>query len=83
MADNFYWLISAPKTQQDTFATVNRKTAKEHAYSSNYQFVVPELKVGTLDSLMMLSDDLSKIDTFVESTTKKIVRQLTEIDKKT
>jgi len=40
------------------------------------------LKVGTLDSLFLLSDDLAKIDTFVENTTKQIVRQLTDIDKK-
>jgi V-type H+-transporting ATPase subunit C len=82
MADHFYWLISAPKTPQDTFQTVNRKTAKEHNYATNFKFEVPDLKVGTLDSLMMLSDDLAKIDTFVENTTKKIVRQLTDIDKK-
>lgn len=82
MASNFYWLISAPKTPppRDTFDEVNRRTGGSH--SNNHKFEVPDLKVGTLDSLMMLSDDLSRIDTFVENTTKKIVRQLTEIDKK-
>jgi V-type H+-transporting ATPase subunit C len=84
MAEKYFWLISAPKTPQDTFATVNRRTAKEHNLSTNYKFEIPDLKVGTLDSLMALSDDLSKIDTFVEQTTKKIVRQLMDInDKKT
>jgi V-type H+-transporting ATPase subunit C len=82
MADHFYWLISAPRTPQDTFQTVVRKTSREHSYATNYIFEVPDLKVGTLDSLMMLSDDLAKIDAFVENTTKKIVRQLTDIDKK-
>lgn len=79
--DNFFWLISAPKTPQDTFGTVNRRTAKEHSFSTNNIFEVPDLKVGNLDTLMMLSDDLQKIDIFVESTTKRIVRQLAEIDK--
>jgi hypothetical protein len=31
-----------------------------------------ELKVGTLDSLMSLSDDLQKIDIFVEGVVKKV-----------
>jgi len=82
MADNYYWLISAPKTPQDTYQTVVRNTSKAHAYATCYKFEVPELKVGTLDSLMMLSDDLARIDVFVEHTTKKIVRQLGDIDKK-
>jgi len=83
--DKFYWLISAPKPQKgpSVFETLNRRTSKEHNYSSNYSFNIPDLKVGTLDSLMALSDDLAKIDLFVENTTKKIVRQLMEImDKK-
>jgi len=81
MADKYYWLISAPKTPQDTFTTLTRKTSRD--YSTNYKLEVPDLKVGTLDSLMALSDDLSRIDIFVESTTKKIVKQLMEIvDKK-
>jgi len=83
MTEKYYWLISAPKTPQDTFATLTRKTSKEHQYSTNFKLEVPDLKVGTLDSLMALSDDLSRNDTFVETTTKKIVRQLMEIvDKK-
>jgi len=84
-ADKFYWLISAPKPQKgpSVFETLKRRTSEEHNYSSNYMFNIPDLKVGTLDSLMALSDDLARIDLFVESTTKKIVRQLMEIvDKK-
>jgi len=75
-------LISAPKTPQDTFGTVVSRTSKQREYATCFKFEVPELKVGTLDSLMMLSDDLARIDAFVENTTKKIVRQLGEIDKK-
>lgn len=64
------------------FETLNRRTSKENNLSHNYLFGIPDLKVGTLDSLMALSDDLAKIDIFVESTTKKIVRQLVEISDK-
>lgn len=30
--------------------------------SENYKLKIPELRVGTLDSLMSLSDDLDRID---------------------
>jgi len=39
-------------------------------------FSVPELRVGTLDALMSLSDDLVKFDTYVEGVTRKIAAQL-------
>jgi V-type H+-transporting ATPase subunit C len=39
-------------------------------------FTVPALKVGTLDSLMSLSDDMFKFETYVESMAKKIANQL-------
>jgi V-type H+-transporting ATPase subunit C len=82
--DKYYWLISAPKPAKgpSVFETLNRRTSKENNLSNNFMFGIPDLKVGTLDSLMALSDDLAKIDTFVENTTKKIVRQLVEISDK-
>jgi len=82
--DKYYWLVSAPKPTKgpSVFETLNRKTSKENNLSNNYLFSIPDLKVGTLDSLMALSDDLAKIDLFVETTTKKIVRQLVDISDK-
>jgi V-type H+-transporting ATPase subunit C len=71
-----FFLISAPKTREDTFNTLNKKTADEHDFSVNYKFQVPDLKVGTLDSLMALSDDLNRVDLLVEATTRKIANQL-------
>jgi len=80
MADKHYWLIAVPNGP-NLYETLNRATSKQ--VNMNYKFTVPDLKVGTLDSLMALSDDLARIDLYVENTTKKIVRQLTEIvDKK-
>jgi len=74
-----YWLISAPKTNEDTFNTLNKKTSDETDFSVNYKFVVPDLKVGTLDSLMALSDDLVKMDAHVENVTRKISGQLFDV----
>ena len=49
--------------------------------ASVYDFKVPAdgLRVGTLDSLVSLSDDLVKIDMLSEATVLKIYRQLSEM----
>eukprot|EP01116_Phalansterium_solitarium_P002753 TRINITY_DN1298_c2_g1_i1.p1 TRINITY_DN1298_c2_g1~~TRINITY_DN1298_c2_g1_i1.p1 ORF type:complete len:386 (+),score=90.96 TRINITY_DN1298_c2_g1_i1:109-1266(+) len=78
-SEKLYWLISAPKTADDTFAVLNRATQPDHL-SVNYKFNVPnELKVGTLDSLMALSDDLHKVDTYVENVTRKVANHLFDL----
>lgn len=43
------------------------------------RFTLPELKVGTLDSLMVLSDDLVKVNSMLEAVVNKIRRQLFEM----
>lgn len=77
--DKEYWLISAPKTREDTFNTLNKKTANDNDFSSNWKFAVPDLKVGTLDSLMSLSDELHKYDIYIEMATRKIANQLFDV----
>lgn len=42
------------------------------------QFNLPELRVGTLDSLLALSDDLVKVSSLVAGTTQKIRRHIME-----
>jgi len=79
MEGKTYWLISAPKTNEDTFNTLNKKTTDELELSQNYKFQVPDLKVGTLDGLMALSDDLVKMDAYVENVTRKIASQLFDL----
>ena len=44
-----------------------------------FKFEVPSLTVGTLDTLMTLSDDLVKTDGVVESTVRKIERTTAEL----
>ncbi|CAG0884823.1 unnamed protein product [Cyprideis torosa] len=76
-----YWMISAPgdKTCQQTWETMNNLTSKQHNLSINYKFHIPDLKVGTLDQLVGLSDDLGKLDTFVEGITRKLAAYLGEV----
>lgn len=76
-----YWLISAPgdKTCQQTWDTMNNLTAKQHSLSVNYKFHIPDLKVGTLDQLVGLSDDLGKLDAYVEQVTRKVATYLGEV----
>ena len=73
MSSYEYWLISAPgdKTCQQTFDKLNQATSKQQL-STNWKFHVPDLKVGTLDQLVGLSDDLGKLDTFVEQITRSL-----------
>ncbi|KAL3289166.1 hypothetical protein HHI36_003602 [Cryptolaemus montrouzieri] len=76
-----YWLISAPgdKTCQQTWETMNNLTSKQNSLSVNYKFQIPDLKVGTLDQLVGLSDDLGKLDAFVEQVTRKVAAYLGEV----
>ncbi|XP_078481292.1 V-type proton ATPase subunit C 2-like [Ciona intestinalis] len=66
-----YWLISAPgdKTPQQTWDKLNRATQQ---MSNNHKFHIPDLKVGTLDALIGLSDDLGKLDIFAEGVCRKV-----------
>lgn len=76
-----YWLISAPgdKTCQQTWETMNNLTSKQHNLSENFKFHIPDLKVGTLDQLVGLSDDLGKLDNFVDQVTHKVAQYLGEV----
>ncbi|XP_045175868.1 V-type proton ATPase subunit C 1-A-like [Mercenaria mercenaria] len=76
-----FWLISAPgdKTCQQTFDKLNTVTSRQNNLSTNYKFNLPDLKVGTLDTLVGLSDDLGKLDTYCEGITKKVAGYLGEV----
>jgi len=76
-----YWLISAPgeKTCQQTWETLNNVTSKQNDLCKNYKFHIPDLKVGTLDQLVGLSDELAKLDTYVESICHKLAANLQDM----
>ncbi|VIO86707.1 Uncharacterized protein BM_BM13998 [Brugia malayi] len=72
------WLISAPNegSPQETWDKLNRTTGN---MSVNYKFNVPDLKVGTLDQLVGLSDDLAKLDSAAEQVTRKLTQYFADV----
>lgn len=80
MANNqdMFWLISAPPmpTKERTFENVREKCSVQNKWADTTKFAIPSLRVGTLDELMSMSDDLVKMDNFVEQTTRKTGMQL-------
>lgn len=80
MNSSEYWLISAPgeKTCQQTWERLNQATTKQQL-SNNWKVHIPDLKVGTLDQLVGLSDDLGKLDIYVEQITRKVANYLGEV----
>jgi V-type H+-transporting ATPase subunit C len=77
-----FWLVSLPLTRgrRDlTWELLQEKTSYGVQLSSNSKLEVPELRVGTLDTLMALSDDLVKINTSVEMIVAKIRRTVADM----
>ncbi|XP_072490325.1 V-type proton ATPase subunit C 2 isoform X4 [Notamacropus eugenii] len=75
-----FWLISAPGDMENLQALerMNTVTSKSNL-SHNTKFAIPDFKVGTLDSLVGLSDELGKLDTFAESLIKKMAQSVVEV----
>ncbi|XP_012676906.1 V-type proton ATPase subunit C 1-A [Clupea harengus] len=76
-----FWLISAPgeKTCQQTWDKMMLATTRTNNLSTNHKFNIPDLKVGTLDVLVGLSDELAKLDSFVESVVKKVAQYMADV----
>ncbi|KAI9031925.1 hypothetical protein CLU79DRAFT_278907 [Phycomyces nitens] len=66
-----YTLVSVPAlgNKQNTFSNLKSKLAD---YADTHQLLIPEFKIGTLDGLVLLSDDLVKFDAVFEQATNKI-----------
>ncbi|OQR67289.1 V-type proton ATPase subunit C 1-A-like [Tropilaelaps mercedesae] len=75
-----FWLISAPgeQTCQETWEKLNEVTSREQL-ATNYKFNLPDLKVGTLDQLVSLSDELQRVDQFTEQVTRKLANYLADV----
>lgn len=77
-----YWLVSLPwmdNNEDRTWQLLQNKVTFESNLAENYKFKLPELRVGTLDSLMVLSDDLVKTNGLVEAVVNKLRRQLFDL----
>lgn len=75
-----FWLISAPGDKENLRALekMNVVTSKSNL-SQNTKFTIPDFKVGTLDSLVGLSDELGKLDSFAESLIKRMAQSVVEV----
>ncbi|KAL6052746.1 V-type proton ATPase subunit C [Balamuthia mandrillaris] len=74
-----FWFVAVPNSSMGPrdLEQMEGKVGPHCAFLK--RFNMPNLKVGTLDSLYALSDELAKRDTFIEATTRKIARQLYDL----
>jgi len=73
------WLVTVPNRGENP-TTLHGNIQKQLGTGCKiHRFEIPSLVVGTLDSLMALSDDLNKINTQVESVVRRIERQYVEV----
>ena len=76
-----YWLVALPLLDgpDRTWSTLQQISTYNAPLSTNHRFSIPELRVGTLDTLMVLSDDLVKVNALLESVVNKIRRQVRDL----
>ena len=63
----------------DQSSAALKQACGDMAVVDSFKVPASGLRVGTLDSLMSLSDDLAKMDVLAESTVTKMYKQLTEL----
>ncbi|XP_044539040.1 V-type proton ATPase subunit C 2-like [Gracilinanus agilis] len=74
-----FWLISVPGDEENLRILERMKNLTSKAnLCRNSNFAIPDFKVGTLDYLISLSDELGKLDHLAESLLKRMVRCVTE-----
>ncbi|PPS19284.1 hypothetical protein GOBAR_AA01271 [Gossypium barbadense] len=78
-----YWVVSLPvQSSASTLWNNLQDQISKHSFDTPlYRFNIPNLRVGTLDSLLALSDDLLKSNTFIEGVSHKIRRQIEELER--
>ncbi|KAJ4729535.1 V-type proton ATPase subunit C [Melia azedarach] len=78
-----YWVVSLPvQNSASTLWNQLQEQISKHSFDTPlYRFNIPSLRVGTLDSLLALSDDLLKSNSFVEGVSHKIRRQIEDLEK--
>jgi len=84
-----YWVIAVPfdvppggshsHERERTYQSLRTATEEQTDHCVNYKFAVPELRVGTLDALLALSDDLLKTCSAAEQATGKVARQIADL----
>lgn len=76
-----YWLISVPSGGQlgNSKAILSTLQSQVPGDVGVDVLHMPELKVGTLDSLMSLSDDLERVDRYVEGVVHRLEKEIRNI----
>jgi len=77
-----YWLVSLPLGRGgrgQTWEQLQEKTSYGQQLSSNAKLEVPELRVGTLDTLLQHSDDLAKTSLGTEAIVSKLRRTVHDV----
>jgi len=74
-------MVTLPNERAGEDSTFQKLCAATHGLAESFKMDAPQLKVGTLDSLMSLSDDLGKHDSSIEMVIRKIERQYHDIAK--
>jgi len=69
--DTEYWFVSVPESARNN----NQVAYKISKYASCDQFFLPELRIGTLDTLVSINDQLAKDDSYVSGVNLKIIKQ--------
>jgi V-type H+-transporting ATPase subunit C len=83
LSSSSHWIVAMPAEAGSQTSAVDRmRTVIVETTGRNlcevHPFEVPIMKVGTLDQLMLLSDEAARADLFVESVLKKVERQVAE-----
>ncbi|GFZ17332.1 vacuolar ATP synthase subunit C [Actinidia rufa] len=78
-----YWVASLPvqNSASSLWSRLQESISKHTFDTPLYRFNIPNLRVGTLDSLLALSDDLFKSNAFIEGVSHKIRRQIEELER--
>ncbi|CAH8848887.1 unnamed protein product [Trichobilharzia szidati] len=78
-----FWIISVPgeRNPEQVYQRLQTTLSKYRDVCSqlNKFNIPPDFKVGTLDILVGLSDELSKLDVYAESITKKVAQYMGDV----
>lgn len=74
------WVVSAPNERQSSsFESIYSSLDSSQALCSAHRLVLPQLRVGTLDSLISVADAISRDDKTLESSIDRVLRQYREL----
>ncbi|KAB5516206.1 hypothetical protein DKX38_026854 [Salix brachista] len=78
-----YWAVSLPvqNSASSVWSSLQEQISKHSFDTPLYRFNIPNLRVGTLDSLLSLSDDLVRSNSFIEGVSQKTRRQIDELER--